>query len=316
MRFFDADAIAAAVPVGELLDAVEAAYRDVASGRDRSPVRSRVALPRGDLLLMPGVREGGTGSSVKLVTVMPDNPESGLPTIQAVVVWFDATTGEPLAVLEGKALTAMRTGAASGVSARLMSRTDATVLALLGVGAQAAWQVRAVLAARPIRELRVFARRQAPREAFASAMADELGSGVQVRACASAEEAVRDADIICSATTSAEPVFDAAWIAPGAHVSGIGAYRLDMRELPAALFARASLVAVDSREAALEEAGDLVAALEAGLLAPDGYVEIGSLPADWAQRRDPDAITVFKSVGLAIQDVAAAEVATRRLLAD
>jgi ornithine cyclodeaminase/alanine dehydrogenase-like protein (mu-crystallin family) len=316
MRFFDADAITAAVPIGELLDAVEAAYRDVAAGRDRSPKRSRVTLPRGDLLLMPGAREGGAGSSVKLVTVMPDNPGSGLPTIQAVVVWLDALTGEPLAVLEGKVLTAMRTGAASGVSARLMARTDASVLCLLGVGAQAAWQARAVIAARPIRELRVFARTQASREAFASAIADELGSDVQVRSCASAEEAVRGADIICSATTSAEPVFDADWVAAGAHVSGIGAYRLDMRELPAALFARASLVAVDSREAALEEAGDLVAALEAGLLAPDGYVEIGSLPADWAQRRDPDAITVFKSVGLAIQDVAAAEVAMRRLLAE
>src|SRR3990172_3035433 len=122
MRFFDADAITAAVPIEELLDAVEAAYRDVAAGRDRSPMRSRVALPRGDLLMMPGGREGGAGSSVKLVTVMPDNPGSGLPPIQAVVVWFDSLTGEPLAVLEGKTLTAMRTGAASGVSARLMSR--------------------------------------------------------------------------------------------------------------------------------------------------------------------------------------------------
>lgn len=316
MRFFDADAIIAAVPIGELLDAVEAAYRDVAAGRDRSPVRSRVSLPHGDLLLMPGVREGGAGSSVKLVTVMPDNPGSGLPTIQAVVVWFDALTGEPLAVLEGKALTAMRTGAASGVSARLMSRTDASTLCLLGAGAQAAWQVRSVLAARPIRELRVFARTPAHREAFASAMADELGPGVQVRSCASAEEAVRGADIVCTATTSAEPVFHADWVTPGAHVSGIGAYRLDMRELPAELFARASLVAVDSREAALEEAGDLVAALQAGQLAPDGYREIGSLPADWAARREPAAITVFKSVGLAIQDVAAAEVAVRRLLAN
>ncbi|MDH4335356.1 MAG: ornithine cyclodeaminase family protein, partial [Chloroflexota bacterium] len=126
MRFFDADAITAAVPIAELLDAVEAAYRDVATGHDRSPVRNRVALPGGDLLLMPGVREGGAGSSVKLVTVMPDNPRRGLPTIQAVVVWFDSQTGEPLAVLEGRTVTAMRTGAASGVSARLMAREDAS----------------------------------------------------------------------------------------------------------------------------------------------------------------------------------------------
>jgi ornithine cyclodeaminase len=315
MRFFDAKAITAALPMGELLDAVEAAYRDVAAGRDRSPVRSRVPLPHGDLLLMPGVREGGAGSSVKLVTVMPDNARRGLPTIQALVVLLDAESGEPLAVLEGSTLTAMRTGAASGVSARLMARSDASVLAILGVGAQAAWQVRAVAAARRLGELRVFAPTPAHRAAFAASMAAELGTGVLVRDCESAEEAIRGADMICTATTSSQPVFDAAWVSPGAHVSGIGAYRLDMRELPAELFARAALVAVDSRAAALEEAGDLVAALDAGLLARDGYREIGELAPGWAAGRDPAAITVFKSVGLAIQDLAAAEVAARRLLA-
>lgn len=309
MRFLDADAVRAALPMPALLDAVEAAYRDAAMGRDHSPVRSRVALPAGDLLLMPGVREGATGASVKLVTVMPGNPARGLPTIHAIVAWFDAQTGEPLALLDGATVTAMRTGAASGVGARLMARPDASVLAVFGVGAQAPWQVRAVMAARPIGELRVYARRPGPRADFAQAMVAELGPDVRVVDAPSAEAAVRGADVICCATTSLEPVFDADWVSPGTHVNGVGAYRLDMRELPSGIFARAGCVAVDERSAALEEAGDLVAAINSGDLAEDGFVEIGSLEPDWASRRDPSAITVFKSVGLAIQDVAAAELA-------
>ncbi len=313
MRFFDADAIRAAVPMPELLDAVEAAYRDVTAGRDRSPLRSRVPLPAGDLLLMPGVREGGAGSTVKLVTVTPGNAARGLPTIHAVVLWFDAETGEPRAVLDGATVTAMRTGAAAGVGTRLLARPDASVLSLFGTGAQAAWQVRAVLAARPIRELRVYARTPGSREAFAAAMAAELGPGIKVVAAASAEEAVRGAEVICCATTSSEPVFSADWVMPGAHVNGVGAYRLDMVEIPPELFGRAACVAVDARAAALEEAGDLVAAIDRGMLAPDQFVEIGGIERDWAARRDRQAITIFKSVGLAIQDLAAAELMIRRL---
>lgn len=296
----------------DLLDAVESAYRDVAAGRDRSPVRSRVALSGGDLLLMPGVREGGTGSSVKLVTVMPGNAARGLPTIHAVVIWFDAETGAPLALLDGATLTAMRTGAASGVGTRLMARRDASVLAMIGAGVQAPWQVRAVLAARAIREVRVYARHPDARAAFAQLLAAELGSAIRVVDAPSAELAVRGADVICCATTASEPVFEADWLAPGAHVNGVGAYRLDMRELPSALFRRAACVAVDSRAAAWEEAGDLVAAIRNGDLNQDGFVEIGTLASSWVDGRDPDAITVFKSVGLALQDVAAAELAVGR----
>jgi ornithine cyclodeaminase len=314
MRFLDADQIREAITPATLLDAVERAYRDVAAGRDRSPVRSRVALPDGDLLLMPGVREGGAGSSVKMVTVVPGNAERGLATVQAVIAWFDATTGEPLAILDGSEVTAMRTGAASGVGTRLLARPDASVLALIGCGGQAAWQVRAVCAARDIRELRVFARTPASREAFATRMAGEL-TAVQVVASPSAEAAVAGADVVCCATTASAPVFNADWIAPGTHVNGVGAFRLDMVELPPALFGRADLVAVDSREAALAEAGDLVAALRDGQLPPEGYVEIGSVGREWADGRDPAAITIFKSVGLAIQDVAASELIAGTLLA-
>jgi ornithine cyclodeaminase len=307
MRFLDAEQVRAAAPMPLLLDAIEAAYRDVAAGRDRSPIRSRIPIGAGDLILMPGWRDAGARASVKLVSYMPDNAARGLPTIQAVVVVFDAASGEPLAVLEGSTLTAMRTGAASGVGTRLMARLDATVLTLFGVGAQAAWQVRAVMAARPIEEVRVFARTASHREAFAAAMGDELGPGVRVVAAPSAEAAVRGADVVCCATTSSEPVFSAAWVSPGTHVNAVGSFRLGMVELPPELFGSASVVAVDSHEAALEEAGDLVAALDAGLLGRDAFVEIGEIEGSWAATRNPSAVTVFKSVGLAIQDVATAE---------
>lgn len=310
--FLDGAAIRAAVSMPELLDAVEAAYRDVTNGRDHSPLRLRVELASGTLLVMPGVREGADGTSVKLVTVMPDNPARDLPTVQALVVWFDAATGRPLALLDGETVTAMRTGAASGVATRLLAKPDASTLAVLGAGGQAEWQVHAVLAALPIDRVWVYARTAATREAFAAQMAE--ASGIEVRAAASAEDAIRAADVVCCATTSPRPVFDAAWLRPGAHVNGIGAFRLDMVELPPALFGRAELTAVDSRSAALAEAGDVVAAIEAGVLREDDLVEIGAVAADYSATRDPDAITVFKSVGLAIQDVAASELAVRRLL--
>jgi ornithine cyclodeaminase len=308
MELIDAATLRELVPMDRLLDAVEAAYRDVAAGRDRSPVRSHLELPGGGLLvLMPAVREGGAGASVKLITWVPGNPERGLPTIQGVVTWFDAQTGEAAFQLDGPAVTALRTGAASGVASRLMARPDAAVMALLGTGVQAEPQVRAVLAARPIREVRVYSRTPGPREAFAAAM--DAALPVAVRASDSAEAAVRGADIVCCVTPSETPVFEAGWLDPGTHVNALGSFRKGMVEVPPEAFGRAGLVAVDSREAADHEAGDLAAAVEAGLLSREAVVEIGSLPAAWAAGRDPEAITIFKSVGLPIQDLAAADLA-------
>ena len=316
LPFLDAATIRSAVPIGDLLDAVEQAYRDVVAARDRSPLRTHVAMDGGDLLLMPGVRSGAAGSTVKLVTVMSGNAARGLPTVQAVVVWFDAETGTPMALMDGGTVTAMRTGAASGVATRLLARTDAGTLAVFGAGGQAEWQIRAVLAARPrIGEVRIHTRTEEGRSALASRLAVDPEIGADVRAGATAREALDGADVVCAATTSTEPVFDAAWIGPGTHVNGIGAFRLGMVELPPDLFARAEIVAVDARAAALAEAGDVVAALQAGLLAEDDLVEIGRVEPGWADTRDSTAITAFKSVGLAIQDVAAAELIASRLLA-
>lgn len=310
--YLDADAVRSAAPMEALLDAIETAYRDVAAGRDRSPLRAHVALGDGDLLLMPGVRIGGGGATVKVVTIVPRNADRGRPTVQAIVVWIDAETGTPLALLDGATLTAMRTGAASGVATRLLARPDSATLGLLGAGAQAEWQVRAVAAVLPLERVLVHAPSEARRTAFAQRLSHEMD--LDVVPVHSAREAVEAADVVCCATTSSTPVFEADWLRPGTHVNGIGAFRLGMVELPPACFRRATLVAVDSREAAMAEAGDVVAAIDAGLLAAEDLVEIGSLARSWVAARDPDAITVFKSVGLAIQDVAAAELVVRRAL--
>lgn len=312
--FLDADAIRGAVSIGDLVDAVEGAYRDVAAGRDRSPLRSHVPLAAGDLLLMPGVRAGGPGASVKLVTVVPDNARRGRPTVQALVAWFDAITGEPLALLDGPIVTAMRTGAASGAATRLLAREDARSLAVIGAGAQAEWQVRAVLAVRPIERVTICSRTPATREALAARTREV--TDVEIVPSADVEAALRGADVVCCATTSTEPVFDAGWLRPGTHVNGIGAFRLGMVELPPELFAAAALVAVDARVAALAEAGDVVAAIERGLLDEGDLVEIGAVDRSWAASRDAAAITAFKSVGLAIQDVAATDLIVSRLLPD
>ena len=312
LPFLSADAIVEAVPIGEMVDAVEGAFRDVVAGRDRSPLRTHVPLERGDLLLMPGVRDGASGTSVKLVTVTPGNASRGLPTVQAVITWFDAATGQPLALLDGPTVTAMRTGAASGAATRLLARPDAATLTVIGAGAQAEWQVRAVLAVRPIERVTVCSRSAGSRDALARRLGDV--SGLEVRAVADVEGAVRSADVVCCATTSETPVFDATWLRPGTHVNGIGAFRLGMVEMPPELFGSAATVAVDARQAAMAEAGDLVAAIERGLVSEADVVEIGAVPRDWVDTRDPEAITVFKSVGLAIQDVAATEIIVTRLL--
>jgi ornithine cyclodeaminase len=308
MELIGPDTLRSLVPMDRLLDAVEAAYRDVAAGRDRSPIRQHLELPGGGLLVvMPAVREGGGGASVKLISWVPDNPERGLPTIQGVVTWFDGTTGEAAVQLDGPTVTALRTGAASGVATRLLARPDAAVMALIGSGVQAESQVRGVLAARPLREVRVYSRTADRREDAARALDDALP--VTVRAAESAEAAVRGADVVCCVTPSPTPVLEAEWLEPGCHVNALGSFRMGMVEIPPEAFGRAALVAVDSREAAAHEAGDVAVAIEAGHLAADAIVEIGSVAPTWAAERDPAAITIFKSVGLAIQDLALADLA-------
>jgi ornithine cyclodeaminase len=213
-------------------------------------------------------------------------------------------------LIDGGAVTAVRTGAASGVATDLLARPDARVLAIVGTGGQAADQVDAVCAVRPIEEIRVASRTQASREAFARKLAEQR-PGVRVEAAPSARAAVEGADVICCATNATEPLFSRADVGDDVHVNAIGAFTLSMCELGADLLADARVLAVDQVEAALEEAGDLVRAIEAGAIATESLQELGTLLAA-GRPVEQGGLTVFKSVGIAAQDWAVTTLARER----
>jgi ornithine cyclodeaminase len=289
------------VPMADAIEAVGAAFRALSAGAAEQP--PRVALAGGAGLAM-AARAGAEGDAYKLVSVRPENRERGLPTIHALVVWFDGETGEPRLLVEGSALTALRTGAASGYATKLLAKPDASTLAMVGAGAQALDQVRAVCAVRPVERVRVFS----PSGVSARALAERLE--VDAEAVSSAAEAVAGADVVCCATNATSPVVPA--LTGRVHVNAVGSYRPEMRELPAGLLAAAEVVAVDERAAALAEAGELIDAVSRGVLEESQLVEIGTLGSDV----EPRGVTVFKSVGVAVQDWAICRVLAERVGAD
>ena len=306
-----------ALPMEAAMEAVASAFAQLSSGEADVPLRLHLAVPPADglALLMPAYLAGSSALGAKALTLFPHNTERhALPTISALVLLFDAETGVPVALLDGGYLTALRTGAASGVATRLMARDDARVLALFGAGAQALAQVWAVCVARPIARVWIVNRTQAHADLLAERLR-AFGHPIpaDVRVADSAREALTEADIVCCATTSTEPVFADAELRPGTHVNGIGSYRPDMREVPPETVARARVV-VDERSAAWAEAGDLIHAKELGLIGEQhvvgelGDLVLGRLPG----RTDHRQITFFKSVGNAAQDIAAASAAYQR----
>jgi len=307
LRFLSADDVRRSLPMAEAVEVMKRALAALSAGEAVVPMRAHLALtdPPGDALVMPAYVPADGQLGVKIVTLVPANRQRGLPMLQALVVLTDATTGTPLAVMDGTVLTAIRTGAGSGAATDLLARPDADSAAVIGAGVQGRTQLEAVCAVRGIRHARVFDRDASAADAFAREMGDRLG--IAVDAAASASEAVSGAAIVCTATTASDPVFDDAAIAPGTHINAVGAYRPPAREVPAATVCRARVV-VDQREAALEEAGDIVVPIRDGLITADHIAaEIGEIVAGVQPgRRDADEITFFKSVGVAVQDVAAA----------
>lgn len=316
LRWLSNEDVTACVDMRDVIDAVAGAYIAYSSGESVTPVRSALELPGGGLTLtMPASLPGEGTTAVKVVSVYPNNASTGLPTVLGLVMVLDARTGEPQALMEAGYLTGLRTGAASGVATDALARRDASTLAVIGTGFQARFQAEAVAVVRRIRSVWVYSRDARRRGAFATDLEAYLharGYPAEVRAAGGASEAVRDADIICAATTSAVPVFDAADVQPGAHINGVGSYTLEMQEVPVGVVRRARVV-VDSREAAEVEAGDLLPAVQAGDLRWGDLAEIGEvLAAHRGGRESPDEITFFKSVGLGVQDAAAAGLVVRR----
>ncbi len=304
-----------ALPMREAIDAVKEAYRALSAGRAEVPLRLSlpVAPHDGVSLFMPAFVGGDEEAlAVKVVSVFPHNPERGMPTIYAAVLVLEPDTGRPVALLEGGTLTALRTGAASGAATDVLARRDSRVLAVFGAGTQGRTQAEAVCTVRPIERVWVYDISRERAEAFAAEMAGFGPIPQDVRVAETPREAVREADVICTATISAKPVFDDADLKPGVHINGIGAYTPQMAEVPPETVARA-LVVVDSREAALAEAGDLIQPIEAGIITPEHiHAELGEILLGRKEgRTDAEQLTFFKSVGVAVQDAMASLAAVR-----
>jgi ornithine cyclodeaminase/alanine dehydrogenase-like protein (mu-crystallin family) len=298
------------VPMADAIEASRRGFAAAARGEVTGPLRS--SLSRHRVLIMPAEHSSGSGL-IKVISLQPDGWPDGLPSVGGAVLWVDGLTGRIPALVDAAALTALRTGAASGLATALLAPPTSQILAMIGAGGQAADQVAGVCAVRPIRKIRVYSRRRARSEELCAQL---LAShpGVVIEPADSPRQAVSGADVICTATRATAPLFQAEDLGPQAHVNAIGAYRLDMCEVPPEAFGRAGTVVIDQLEAALAEAGDVVAALESGHLRRADLVEIADLlTAGAAAAREPGAgLTIFKSVGIAAQDWSVCELAVRR----
>lgn len=305
LHVLSASDIEQALPMAEAIEVNAQAYAMLSAGETTVPRRVLVETPRGVTLFMPAYLHRSGALAVKVVSVFEENPQRGLPTIHALVLALDSETGRPLALLDGTRLTALRTGAGAGAATRLLAREDARVLAMFGAGGQALDQVKAVLTVRPITEVRLYTPSGRSAEHLAGRLGEEYPQ-VLLRVVTSPADAVRGADVISCATTSNTPVFDPADVAPGTHINGIGSFTPQMREVQVVGLPRLR-VFVDSLEAAQAEAGDLIQAVEEGHLRWEEVTEVGkALAGEAPGRTSQDEITFFKSVGVAVQDVATA----------
>jgi ornithine cyclodeaminase/alanine dehydrogenase-like protein (mu-crystallin family) len=297
------------LPMTECIEVMAEALTALARDEAENPLRSMVRAADGESLmgLMPAHRSTGTPAwGLKVICLFPDNPKRGLDAHQGGVLLFDGETGQPRAMLNASTVTEIRTAAVSGVATRLLAREDVRELAVLGSGVQARSHLEAMQAVRSFGRIRIFS----PNRDHAEQLAQESGG---TDAVGSAEEAVRGADVVVTATNSREPVLRRDWLKPGAHINAVGSSFAGARELDTSTVAAASLF-VDRRESTLNEAGDYLMPAAEGAIGPEhiraeiGELLIGAAPG----RTSPEELTLFKSLGIAVEDLAAAEYVVRR----
>jgi ornithine cyclodeaminase/alanine dehydrogenase-like protein (mu-crystallin family) len=296
--FLDEDKVREHLQMAELIPAMEKALIEFSAGKVTQPVRLVINVqPAGGFLgLMPALTPDGLG--LKAVTFYPSNAERGIPTHMATIFLVDPETGTPLAIMDGRLITEMRTAAVSAAATKLLASPDARVLAILGSGVQARSHVESLRLVRRFEEVRIWSATREHAEGFAK----EVGA-----TAVSAEEAVRGADVIVTATNSKTPVLKGAWLRPGCHVNAIGACRPDWRELDDQ--AMSNVVFVDSREGALKESGDVILS-GAKIYAELGEALAGKVPSP------TNETTIFKSLGMAVEDIAAAMLVYRSAATD
>jgi len=308
IRVLSAKDTSRAVSMSAAIQAMKEAFRQLSEQNARVPLRTPINIHEGngDALFMPVYLPSTKKFGLKTVSLFYENKSRGLPLIQAMITVFDAENGRPLALMDGENITALRTGAASGLASDLLARKNASRVAIIGAGVQGRTQLQAVSEVRSLEKVYVIDNNM---EAARKFMAD-IGviSNCEFEATSDAS-AIGDVEIVCCATTSTTPVFSDVDIKPGTHINGVGSFKPEMQEIPAETIFRSKLV-VDSREACLTEAGDLVQPIKEKLIPENHiYAELGEICSEkFEARQTEDEITVFKSVGNAVQDLAIADI--------
>jgi ornithine cyclodeaminase len=314
LRVLSAAAVREALPMNEAIAAMRQAFGQLSDGTAALPLRTSIPVPEaeGVALMMSARCNIPHGLGGKLVTVFPRNPAAGRPLVHAAVVLLAIETGEPVALLEGTALTALRTGAASGLATELLARKDAARVAIIGTGVQARTQLEAVCCVRPVKSVAVYSPDREGAARYAEEMAAVSGVPPDIRLTESVRDAVRDADVVCAATSSRTPVLTTDDVSPGVHINAVGSFTPEMQEIDPALVGGVRVV-VDQRDASLAEAGEVIAAVDGGLLAAGDLTELGEIVNGTAPgRSSPSEMTLFKSVGVAVQDLCAGSRAVER----
>jgi ornithine cyclodeaminase len=307
MRIITEAEVPGLLPMDECMDVMASALTTLARGGAILPLRPLMRIPQkaGILGMMPAYMDTPDSMGVKVITVFNGNHGTEYDSHQGVVLLFEADHGSIVAVIDASSVTAIRTAAVSGVATRLLARTDASDLCILGSGVQARTHLEAMIVARPVTRVRVWSRNGSSAREFARV--ESKRHGIVVEAMESAQQAADGADIICTTTSSREPVLEGRWIAPGAHINAVGSSTSTARELDSAAVARAKLF-VDRRESTLNEAGDFLIPKSEGVIG-DAHIraELGEILLGTQKGRESvDDITLFKSLGLAVEDVAAA----------
>jgi ornithine cyclodeaminase len=318
MILLQAEDVKKALPMGQAIAAMKSAYAALSSNKAEVPLRAhlRVVPYEGTSLFMPSFvqDEGGDILALKTVSIFPQNVKQNLPIIHAAVLVLEAQTGRVMALIEGGILTAIRTGAASGAATDLLARQDATRVAIFGAGVQGGTQLEAVCAVRKIKTVWVYDLDLNSANSFVAKLAGERGIPEDLRVAATPTEAASQVDIICTATTSKTPVYPPDAIQPGTHINGVGSYTQEMVENPPEILQQAAIF-VDSVEAVMAEAGEIVTAVNRKLLFASELTELGDVILGLSPGRITNQqITFFKSVGVAVQDAMAARLALQNAL--
>lgn len=303
--------MSALLSMREAIEADKKALKLYSEGATDIPLRANVDVPEheGQNLYMSGL--AGDAAGVKIVSVYPNNIQKGLTSVPATMILLNEETGEVASIMDGTYLTQLRTGAVSGAATDLLAREESVVFTLIGTGGQAQSQVEAILNVRNIQQVNVVDLDMERAEAFARKMTDQLDEEFNVTFTAVKEtsEAVKDADIITTVTTSPKPVFDMEDVKPGVHINGVGSYTPKMQEIPAELFKKADKIFLDTRDGVLNESGDLINPIQEGLISKDDVTgELGELIAGKvAGRESKEEITIFKTTGSAVLDLVVAK---------